>query len=237
MTQDVRKTEARLPTAPPDEQTIVEERRIRRLDWSVVGDATLGVFNAERGFWFTLRGFAVNPQQAFRGYLGEDRLRYSNPLKLVIFLSALTAFLMHHLQALELIQLGSARGEQTPEAQEVAAFTQRNYNLLLLSCLPMMALLTRLFYWGRVYNFLEHLALNAFQVSVITAAYLVLLPTIALWPVTNLVYLVLALVYQIWLYRRVLGPGWLRAITATLVFTVAYIGMMTGLGYLLVAIL
>ncbi len=224
-----------LPPPPPEEKTVVVENQIRRLNWSLVVDATLGVFNAERGFWFTLRGFVTNPSAAFRGYLGEDRMRYSNPLKMVIFLSALTTFVMHQLQALELIEIGAVRGERTPEEEEVAAFAQRNYNLLLLSTLPLMALITRLFYWGRVYNFLEHLALNAFQVSVITVAYFVMLPTIALWPVTNFGYLVLALVYQTWLYRRVLGPGWFRATVATLVVTVAYIGTMSALGTFLVS--
>jgi len=63
------------------------------LDWSLVGDALLGFFSAERGFWFTLRGFTTAPRRSFEAYLGEGRLRFSNPLKLVVFLSALAAFL------------------------------------------------------------------------------------------------------------------------------------------------
>lgn len=213
------------PTRPPEDEVFVVENRIRRIDWSLVGDATLGAFNAERGFWFTMRGFVKNPSKAFEGYLGADRLRYYNPLKMVIFLSALTTFLMHQVP-LEMLQFSGDGGELTPEAEEIAEFSQRNYNLLLLSSLPMMALVTRLFYWGRVYNFLEHLVLNAFQVSVITVAYIVMLPSIVLWPVTMLIYMVLALVYQSWLYRRVLGPGWFRAITATLVVTIVYTAVM-----------
>jgi hypothetical protein len=195
------------------------------LGWSLIGDAMLGAFNAERGFLFTIFGFLKNPRPAFEGYLGEDRLRYSNPLKMVVFLSALTAFLMHQLQAFEVVQLRAA--ERTPEDLEVAAFMQRNYNLLLLSTLPVMAALTRLFYWGRVYNVMEHLALNAFQVSVITVAYIVVLPAIVLWPILNLLYMVLALIYQTWLYRRVLGPGWFRAVMATVIVTLAYLGVIS----------
>lgn len=196
----------------------------------------LGIFNAERGFWYTLRGFVVSPRASFEGYLGRDRTRFNNPLKLVIFLSALTAFIMHQLQGLELIQPGGGGSEHTPDSEKMAAFMQRNYNLLLLSALPLMALVTRVFYWGRVYNFLEHLALNAFEVSVITVAYFVMLPSMVLWPVTNVIYLVLALVYQTWLYRRVLGPSWFRAIAATLVVTIVYMGVVTSVSFVVVSI-
>jgi len=218
-----------LPISPPEECTVLVEYRIRRLSWSVISDALMGAFNAERGFWFTIRGFVRNPREAFDGYLGEDRMRYSNPLKLVIFLSAIAAFAMHHLLASEVVQIG--RGEvRTAEQDAAAAFTRRNYNLLLLSSLPFMAVFTRWFYWGRAYNLLEHLALNAFQVSVITLAYFVALPAIVLWPVSTFVYLVLALVYQVWLYRQVFGPSWLRATVATAVVTVAYMTAMTLIG-------
>ncbi len=50
---------------------------------------------AERGIWYIIRGFVVAPGISFEGFLGRDRARFSNPLKLVVFLSALAAFLMH----------------------------------------------------------------------------------------------------------------------------------------------
>lgn len=208
---------------------MVTEKRLRRLNWSLVGDAALGAFNAERGFLFTIREFVVRPRAAFEGYLGEDRMRYSNPLKMVIFLSALAAFVMHQFPIMEVIgnQSGS---ELSPEEAEAAAFTQRNYNLLLLGSLPVMAVVSRLFYWGRVYNLVEHIALNSFQISVITVAYLVMLPPLMLWPSTVFAYMVLSLGYQVWLYRKVLGPGWIRAVVATLAVSVAYLFSMMVIG-------
>lgn len=218
-------------SSPPEATTVVMEKQIRRLSWGLVWEATGGFFSFERGFAFTLRSFVLDPVGTFRGFLGADRLRYTNPLKMVVFLSAVTAFLMHQMQAFEVILLGGSGGGRTPESEKLAAFIQRNYNLLLLSSLPVMALVSRGFYWGRVYNFLEHLVLNAFQVCVITAVYLVTWPLMVLWPVTtNLVYMGAALIYQGWLYRRVLGPGWGRAVLTTLVVTIAYVGAMTIMG-------
>ncbi len=218
-----------LPPTPPEETIAVTEKRIRRLSGALIVDAALGAFNAERGFLFTIREFVLRPRQAFEGYLGEDRMRYSNPLKMVIFLSAIAAFLMHQFPIMEIIQ-GRSGAELTAEEAEAAEFAQRNYNLLLLASLPVMAVVSRLFYWGRAYNLVEHIALNSFQVSVITVAYFIMLPAVVLWPNTVLVYLVLSLAYQVWLYRRVLGPGWIRAIIATLVVTVAYLTSMSVIG-------
>jgi hypothetical protein len=223
------KAEPDLPPEPPAETTAVVEHRIRRLSWSMVSDALMGTFNAERGFWFTMRGFVRNPQAAFAGYVGKARFRYSNPLKMVIFLSALTAVAVHQLHAAGWLEPRPG-AEETPDGAALAAFMRRNYNLLLLCCLPVMAGASRLFYWGRAYNFLEHLALNSFQVSVITLAYLVMLPLVILWPSATLVYLVLALAYQAWLYRKVLGPNWFRAIIATLGVNAAYMVTMGWLG-------
>lgn len=157
-------------------------------------------------------------------------MRYNNPLKMVIFLSAIAAFAMHHLLASEVIQIGNGL-EMTAEQDAVSSFTRRNYNLLLLCSLPFMAGITCLFYWKRAYNWLEHLALNSFQVSIITVAYLLMLPAIILSPaIANIVYLVLVLIYQAWFYRKILGPGWFRAIVATIAVTVAYLTAMTVIG-------
>lgn len=230
MTEPDDKPDPRLPAVPPEESTVVVEHRIRRINWTLVSDAVLGTFNAERGFVFTTRAFLLNPRHAFEDYIGGNRMRYSNPLKMVIFLSAVAAFAMHHLLASEVIQIAEGV-ERTAEQDAAAAFTRRNYNLLLLCSLPFMALVSRLFYWKRAYNWLEHLALNSFQVSIITVAYLISLPTMLFAPViTTLVYLVLVLAYQAWFYRQILGPGWFRAIVATLSVTMAYFIAMTIIG-------
>jgi hypothetical protein len=217
------------PSAPPKDLKVTVEHRVRRLSGSVVLDAALGLLNAERGLLFTLREFAVRPRRAFEDYLGPGRLNYAHPLKTVFFLSALAAFLMHQLPVPALSGSGS-RGALTAEEAEAAAFAARNYNLLLLASIPAMAVASWGFYWNRAYNLFEHIALNSFQVSVITVAYFVTLPLIALWPNTLLFYALLCLLYQAWLYRRVLGSGWLRAAVATLGVTVAYITSMSALG-------
>lgn len=227
---------AELPPPPPDDTVIVVEHTLRRLDWTLVGEATLGFFSMERGFWFTLRGFAFNPRSAFEGYLGKERLRFNNPLKLVIFLSALTAFLSHQFEAFHLVRLDGEAGVTRADAAQ-ATFLQQNYNLLMLASLPVMALLSWLCYRKRVYNVLEHLALNAFHLSVSTAAYLAMLPLILRWPGGVLAtYSLLALGYQTWVYRRVLGPGWLGAAGATLATTVVYLAMVTLVSTVLVAV-
>lgn len=186
----------------------------------------MGFASMEKGLWFTLKGFALTPQNAFQRYLGEERLRFNNPLKLGFFISALTTFLTYQLEGFGWLDFSV--GHEALSAEEVArkGFVKRNYNLLVLGSLPIMAVVGKLFYARRAYNLLEHLALNAFQLGVTTALYVALMPLMVIWPITVLIYSVIALTYQVWVYRQVLGPGLFRAICATLAITVAYFYMM-----------
>ena len=126
----------------------------------------------------------------------------------------------------------------TPPDQDSAAaataaraneFFKRNYNLILLCALPLMAMVTRVVYWKRAYNMVEHLALNAFLFAVTTVWYLVALPMNLLWAPFGLISGVITLVYQTWVYRRVLGAGWWRAIAATVLITIAYLLMISAM--------
>ncbi len=221
-----------LPVAPPAEVEVTETRTLRRLGWGLVGDAFLSFIAAEKGFLFTMRAFLREPRVAFEDYLGAGRLRYSNPIKLVIFLAAIATFLNYQFGTFVDISEGFAN--QAAEAGEEAArtaeklaamdqFFRQNYNLMLLASLPVLALVSRLLYWKRAYNWMEHLALNSFIFAVYTVAYLLILGPMALFPPIGLLYVVVSVAYQTWAYRRTLGPGWIRAFLATTLSYVAYL--------------
>lgn len=225
------------PVAPPVELEVTETRIVRRLGWGLLGDAVMGFVAAEKGFLFTMRAFLREPRSAFEDYLGQGRMRYSNPIKLVIFLAALATFLNYQFGAFVDVSEGFANraaevGEEADRtAEKLAAldqFFRQNYNLMLLATLPVLALVSRLLYWKRAYNWMEHLALNSFIFAFTTVAYLLHLPVFVLFPSAGLVYLLVALFYQTWVYRRVLGPGWPRAVLATLISYAAYMVVFVG---------
>ena len=221
-----------LPSVPPAEQELTLSRQVRRLNWGLLTEALFGFFSLETTFGRTLRAFLLRPRLAFEGYLGAQRLLYSNPVKLLITLTAVSTFLNYLIGNFENMVEGVSIGvvESNPDKaltneQQVAfaQFLQRNYNLLVLGGLPIMALVTRLVYLKRAYNFVEHLALNSFLVSVSTTAQIILfIPTILFPDVVTTTYFVLSISYQTWAYRSICGPGWFRAISATILTTGLY---------------
>lgn len=220
-----------LPSPPPAQQELVLRQQVRRLSWSLVFDAVLGFFNLESAFGRTLRDFLLRPRQAFVSYLGAERLRYSNPLKLLITLVAMATFLNYVGGNFDAFTEGFSGGVETShpdnpltfEQQEaLSQFIQRNYNLFVLAGLPALSLATWVVYCRRTYNFVEHLALNSFIIAVTTAVYvLIFIPTV-LFPLAVLPYGLAVIAYQTWVYRRVLGPGWIRAFFATCLGTAIY---------------
>ena len=229
-----------LPAVPPAEQELVLRRRGRRLGWGLVADATLGFFTMESTFARTLYSFLLRPRAAFEGYLGADRLRYSNPLKIIITLTAVSTFVGYLAGNFDNLVEGFMIGMRESDPKDAltveqelafAQFIQRHFNLIVFGGLPAIALVTRVLYLKRAYNFIEHLALNSFMLSVSTAAYVLLFIPSILFPNVMMAYVVLSLAYQTWAYRVVLGPGWLRAITAVLLTTFVYfIGLSICMG-------
>lgn len=201
------------------------EHQVKRLDWSLPVEAVLGAVSMEKGFGFTLWQFVRAPRRAFEAYLGAERLRFSNPLKLVVLLTALATFVNYQSGAMDQMVAGmSADMDAATNGQSEAVFglLQRNYNLILMASLPFMALTTRLLYWKRAYNLIEHLALNGFIFAVTTVAYLVAALLVPVWGGVMTVYAIGSVIYQTWAYRRVMGPNWLIAVGAVIIGAVAY---------------
>ncbi len=213
-------TPAGLPPEPPAELTVTVHHRVRRLDWSLVRDAVLGFFDLDRGYLRTAWSFARHPATTFQDYLGAGRVHHVNPLRLMVLLAAVAAFMSFHSGASQGVLEGFAAGQEA--GPELAAhqsalgdFMNRYYNLVILGSVPLMALITRLIYWRRPYNWLEHVALNGFLYVVTTLAYLVVLAVAFAWPLVLHLYGPPVMVYQVWLYRRVLGGSWWPAILST----------------------
>ena len=217
------------PATPAAGHTIDVTHTIKRLDMQVLWDATLGAFSLEKGFGFTLWQFLRNPRASFEGYLGADRLKFGNPLKIVLVLTAAATFANYQLDMFWTFSPSDQDSSAAAATAQANEFFKRNYNLILLCALPLMALVTRVVYWKRAYNIVEHLALNGFLFAVTTVWYLLSLPVTLFWAPFGLISGVATLGYQTWVYRRVLGAGWIRASGSTLLITIAYLAMISAI--------
>jgi hypothetical protein len=119
------------------------------------------IFHVDRGLLLTIRALALRPGRAINAYLDGHRIRYFNPLSMLVLLAGVCA-LAYAKFPFDYSPLTT--GLPPEEAVKTAAFMQTmmaNYSFGLMVQLPVVALLS---WWilGRHRGYGEHLALNAF---------------------------------------------------------------------------
>ena len=119
------------------------------------------IFHVDRGLLVTIRALALHPGRTINAYLDGHRIRYFNPLSMLVLLAGLCALVY---SKFPFDYSPMAAGLPAKEAAETVAFMKTlmvNYSLGLMVQLPIVALLSRWFMGGqRSYG--EHLAINAF---------------------------------------------------------------------------
>lgn len=202
------------------------------------------VFHVDRGILVTLRALATRPGPTINGYLDGHRVRYFNPLSLLMLLAGLCALIY---TKFPFDYSGFAVGVRPDQARimiEVQRTMLVNYSLGLIVQLPFLALASRwLLGGGRSYG--EHLVVNAFILSFMCAVNLLLMPAymlgngtqwiprIMMWSV--LIFLAYQ-IYALWSTFRTPGKGAvtaLRTIGAVAVFyaMIVAIALMIGMAY------
>ncbi len=166
-------------------------------------DVPHAVFHLERGILPTLSGLLRRPGATINAYLDGQRVRYFNPLTLLVLFAGAYAALYNQpflLSIMEPMMLGGdprARGAMT----SVLTWMTRWYSLLMLICVPVMGLLNWLFYRRHERNIAEHVVVMAFTNAVGT-----LLMILPLYPVLLALHWSGAASAQAWM-----GRAWLVA--------------------------
>lgn len=119
------------------------------------------IFHVDRGLLVTIRALALHPGRTINAYLDGHRIRYFNPLSMLVLLAGLCA-LVYAKYPFDYSPMTT--GLPAGEAEKTAAFMKTmmlNYSLGLMVQLPVIALLS---WWimGRHRGYGEHLAINAF---------------------------------------------------------------------------
>lgn len=133
------------------------------------------VFHVDRGFLVTIFALARHPGRTIRGYLDGHRVRYFNPLTLLMILAGLCA-LAYAKFDFDFTPMAANMPEDTAikyNASMKALF--QNYSLGLVVQLPLIALTSWLI-MGRHRSYGEHLAINAFIFAFMCVINLVLIP-------------------------------------------------------------
>ena len=70
-----------------------EKSLFPRITYRHLFEEFLDVINFERGFLYTIKRFILNPREAIEEYFYTDRLKHANPIRFLIFSTAIYAFL------------------------------------------------------------------------------------------------------------------------------------------------
>ena len=130
----------------------------------------------DKGFFFTCKQLLINPGAAISEYLAGERKRYSNPIRFLVFATALASFVVIKLDLIgralgeDILENGDEHAQQAQ--QEVIAFVYQYYNVIGFLMVPLLALITYVLFRRRGYNYAEHLTLAAFVTAEYTLLYL-----------------------------------------------------------------
>ncbi|WKN46134.1 DUF3667 domain-containing protein [Tunicatimonas pelagia] len=136
----------------------------------------LSTLSWDKGLFFTCKQLLINPGAAIREYIAGERKRYSNPIRFLVFATALASFVVIKLDLIgralreDILASGDERAQQAQ--QEAIAFVYQYYNIIGFLTVPLLALITHAFFRRRGYNYAEHLTLAAFVTAEYTLLYL-----------------------------------------------------------------
>jgi hypothetical protein len=153
----------------------------------------LAVFNLERGFLYTVKMLFVRPGQVTNDYIRGKTRSYINPLKYLLIIGGIYAFLILYLKIFD-TGLETMSGLQTNEAlnnvpdetvqlqQQWLHFYRQIINFIPLLLIPFISIATRLFYRSKKLYYGEHLIINSFLIVQSFLIITLLTPLILIFP-------------------------------------------------------
>ncbi len=217
------------------------------------------VTHVDSGALLLLRKLLYVPGKVAKEYVGGKRKRYFNPFTLLILMIAAmvivnnkTNFYGHFTQGIKEMTLKQASGKTAAEEQKNAAAVKEqqrsmdeadaankkandNSKILNLIFLPVLSLLSWLFFRGSKYNYAENLVMNVFVTSGYTAIYLVfVIPLFLLFPsqvvLLMYVYIFIQLAFCVMAYTQFFGGSKGMAIFKGILVQVIYLAIVTASG-------
>jgi hypothetical protein len=198
------------------------------------------LFHVDRGFVPTLKSLFSAPSEAINGYLDGHRIRYSNPLTLLVILAGLcaAAYSAYPFQFVPRSQTISVSDAE--HFQRFTALSFKFYSFTLIAYIPGLALITWLSFWRNERSYGEHIVINAFVIAATSATMLFMFPFMVLADSSGQlmqmmsVYVILSLMYQLYAWHRVfaLPNKWLSTALRSAVAMVLYLALFQLLTFL-----
>jgi Protein of unknown function (DUF3667) len=208
----------------------------------LLGQLPHAVFHVDRGFFPTLKSLFKSPGAAINGYLDGQRIRYFNPLTLLLLLAGVSATLFTAYPFQFSAGLPLSKGTEAAHYSRFVSLSFKFYSFTLLLYVPLLALITWLAFWRNRRSYGEHIVVNAFVLAGSSALMILMFPVFVLADRSGHLMTMMSVVtgisviYQAIAWQRVYrlpGRGLSTAFLALLV-TVTYsvlIGVVSYMGF------
>lgn len=196
---------------------IVETRVIRRLKVSNLIHSILQVFNIERGWFYTLKHMFVDPGKMALDYIGEGRLKYTPPFRLLFITTTIAFFLFRYSRSANEFTEGVFAGVKNPEVIDLLNKAGEYFNVLIWLYIPIAGFFTWVVNRKSKFNYAENLVFQTyFFVLTNTLAMLIILERVAETMLWSLIITVLLVFYNVFGYKNFFSKSWLRSFLESL---------------------
>jgi hypothetical protein len=166
-------------------QSCGQSTRVARFTFrSLLREVPHATLHLDRGLFATCKALAWRPGATIRGYLDGQRVRFFNPLTLMVLTAGLSALLF---SAYPFVFPMTEQAFPPAVAAKYHEFSRLNfkfYSFTLIFYLPVIALITRLCFAGVPAavsrNYGEHLIINAYILGFVNVAMIAMFPVLVL---------------------------------------------------------
>jgi len=144
-----------------------------------LNDALASTFALDKGFFYTLSQLFIDPGKTIKEYLSGKTKVYFNPLKFLIIIAGLSAFISIITKSfdrnLSITTTFSPEDFNNTQIKTIAFF--KNYvNIIMLILVPFYTFAYKLFFLRKKLNYTEHLIINCYAFG--TGTLLIIIPSI-----------------------------------------------------------
>lgn len=153
---------------------------------ALLDDLFSQILDVKLPWLYTIRELTSNPSKVCHEYVEGKRIRYVNPLKYALYITAIVAFIIHLLPHGEnLLPMSNLYDWKIARLSPIALFFARNSIILVLLLSPVIVLFLRMAYRKTKYNRTE---INCFVFYLVGHNALIYLVTLAFFILLNELY-------------------------------------------------